>query len=286
MFRDKFEFIGSEIFKTIVEQSSDGVLLFTSNSQLFYANDQAKSILNLHSAHLNAHASELLPKLLFRQLAQSRRGMKEELEFRCDDVGVCNTGIQWLESTIQEFKIGHDVFQQLTLKDVSNSKMKESVLLHQANTDDLSGLGNRRQFRKVLDDTENDSICLAIVDVDHFKAINDKFGHAVGDSAIRFVAAKLLEFFSSALCVSRLGGEEFAVVIESNNREHIKTQFESFRSAVQSEPFSDNQHEITVSIGLAFSQDADHDVAELLQNADKALYDSKDAGRNCITVFK
>ena len=283
--RDSRELLTSSVFKTIVEQSNDAVLLFTSNAQLFYANSKAKTILKLHHAHLNAHAAELLPKLLFRQLSQSQPGQSEQLEFRCDDVGVCSQGIQWLQSTIAQFQIGELTFQQLTLKDVTDTKHKESILLHQATTDDLSGLSNRRRLRKILDDN-NENVCVAIVDVDHFKSINDKFGHAVGDSAIRFVAAKLLEYFSDALCVSRLGGEEFAIVIEADDNATIPQQFEAFRKAVQSEPFSDNQHEITVSIGIAYSDSFGQDVVGLLNNADKALYASKNAGRNCLTIYQ
>ncbi len=286
MSRNSLGIHSSEVFETIVEQSNDAILLFTSNAQLFYANSKAKTIINLHTAHLNAHASELLPKLLFRQLSESKPGQSEQIEFRCDDVGVCSTGIQWLQSNITQIQIDNSMFQQLTLKDVTDSKQKESVLLHQATTDDLSGLSNRRRLRKVLDDKTEQEICVAIVDVDHFKSINDKFGHAVGDSAIRFVAAKMLDHFSDALCVARLGGEEFAVVLESGNRTDLINQVDSFRESVLSEPFSDNQHEITVSIGMAFSDSCGADVANLLNNADKALYSSKDSGRNCLTVHQ
>ena len=285
MYRDTFEILSAEVFKTIVEQSSDAVLLFTSQAQLFFANEQAKAILNLHTAHLNLHASELLPELLYKQLTQRESIGPDSVEFPCAEIEACDAGFEWLESTVNHFQIGETRFQQMTLKDVTRSKQKESVLIQQATTDDLSGLSNRRCFRKILDDHGHKQLALAIVDVDHFKSINDKFGHLTGDNAIRFVAGKLLEHFNDALCVSRLGGEEFAVVLKMNDKDSVASQFESYRIALQNEPMAQNGHRITASIGLAFSDECQFDVGLLLHRADKALYSSKTSGRNRVTVF-
>ena len=122
------------------------------------------------------------------------------------------------------------------------------------------------------------------VDVDHFKQINDRHGHLIGDAAIRFVAEQMLKSFFEAICVARLGGEEFGVIADASI-EDVAAQFEEFRRTIQRSSFSEHNIGLTVSVGLAIGLDS-NDGHALLECADKAVYESKNLGRNRLTVFE
>ena len=121
-------------------------------------------------------------------------------------------------------------------------------------------------------------LALAIIDVDFFKRINDELGHEAGDNAIKWIAGKLRAAFSIAACIGRLGGDEFAVVLEVKNSDATKAQFENFCAEVAAEPISWYPAGMTISIGVAIAKQAGVSARELLTNADRAMYSSKQQG--------
>ena len=185
---------------------------------------------------------------------------------------------------VQRLSFGDRELRQCCLRDISGRKAQEFDLRKEAVTDDLSGLSNRRQFRRQLDLYSDDRLALAVVDVDHFKSVNDQHGHCMGDAAIRFVAAKLLQYFEMELCVARLGGEEFGVVIQVDDTNTVVENLEAFRRSIELETRAELTIELTVSIGVAFSNLENEQVFSLLERADQALYASKHNGRNCLTI--
>lgn len=156
-----------------------------------------------------------------------------------------------------------------------------------AQTDYLTGLPNRRfffdninspQYKRKLD-SENHAI--AILDIDHFKNINDTHGHEVGDIALKEFSIIISSFFKSDL-IARVGGEEFAVAIFGLSKPEIKRKLNSFRVATEeNSTIVDNKVlKFTVSIGVAYNSSKDID--SKLALADKALYVAKMKGRNTI----
>lgn len=150
--------------------------------------------------------------------------------------------------------------------------------------DFLTGLHNRRYFfhkgAKLLDRrNQGGSPALAMIDIDHFKKINDRLGHQCGDEALKHLAATLREHFPDAL-VTRLGGEEFAVLVADADLDRVRAQLESFRTAVADSlaPCEKEAIRLTVSIGLTDATTGDLD--ELLGIADTNLYRAKEQGRN------
>ena len=130
-------------------------------------------------------------------------------------------------------------------------------------------------------------LSLMILDVDHFKAVNDTYGHDAGDEVLKGLAQRVRRVVRSADLVCRLGGEEFVIVMPDTPLLIAAKIAERVRAAVQSEMFqidaSGRAIPVTASIGIAERAD-DANPDALLRRADKALYDSKTAGRNRVTA--
>lgn len=163
----------------------------------------------------------------------------------------------------------------------------EAHLIQQASTDSLTGLPNRRSFYQALTQTLSDPECggqalsVAIVDIDHFKQVNDSYGHDVGDEVLKHVAAILREGSRSSEIVARLGGEEFGLILKVN-AQPAQALAERLREAVTQTPFRSDALTValSISLGVACMRVGQMQGAQLLKAADKALYAAKRNGRN------
>jgi diguanylate cyclase (GGDEF)-like protein len=161
-----------------------------------------------------------------------------------------------------------------------------------ASTDDLTGLANRRTLaaagaqRLAQARSAGGFVALAIADIDHFKAINDRFGHDTGDLALRHVAARLREVCGSRHLLARQGGEEFVVVLDAQDPPAALALAERLCDAVRSHPFrhGDTAQTITVSVGVAMLSAQDMQLDDLLRRADAALYTAKRTGRDRVVA--
>ena len=161
-----------------------------------------------------------------------------------------------------------------------------------AMVDPLTGLVNRRGFfvetahvaRRQADNPHLGAVML--IDLDNFKAINDRFGHAVGDKVLQIFAETAVQSVRPTDFVGRLGGEEFAAVLHNVGRERAMVIAERLRAAFAEATLMVEGCAVgaTASIGMVFSDAADFDAAELLTQADKALYEAKERGRNRVEV--
>jgi diguanylate cyclase len=158
----------------------------------------------------------------------------------------------------------------------------------QARTDSLTGLPNRRSFDDALQrqiaerQRTGTAFSLMIIDADHFKAINDRYGHLVGDSVLRSLAEVLEGRLRRMDTIARIGGEEFAVILPSTAGPNACHAAEHCRLAMASHSFQGEKLRLrlTVSVGVAAADSRD-DGTSLLRRADQALYAAKQAGRNC-----
>jgi diguanylate cyclase (GGDEF)-like protein len=161
-----------------------------------------------------------------------------------------------------------------------------------AMVDPLTGIANRRSFlqdaaelaKRHAADTCPTAVLL--IDLDHFKSINDRFGHAIGDRVLQIFAGETMGVMRESDLFGRLGGEEFAVVLYNANREDAVTLAEQIRSAFAEATVEVDGYpvEATLSIGVVLHQGAPLDVPELLQQADQALYYAKEHGRDRVEV--
>lgn len=157
-------------------------------------------------------------------------------------------------------------------------------------TDPLTGLANRRAFDQIMSTAterangEDQSLCVLMVDIDHFKKVNDTHGHLVGDQALRFVANVLVESVRGDDVVSRYGGEEFAIILVGTPMESAKLVAEKIRVRVADRPLMRVRTgisigRITVSIGLTFYKKGET-AESFVERADRALYAAKQQGRD------
>ena len=157
-----------------------------------------------------------------------------------------------------------------------------------AHHDSLTGLPNRRQVEQVLATTliqaNRDNIpCAALmIDIDHFKRLNDTFGHPVGDEVLRQIAARLRDQLRAGNTLGRWGGEEFVVIAPHSEMHEAQRLGERLRHAVRSEPTA-AEHMLTVSIGIAAFRPGDTPET-LIDRADQALYRAKQGGRDRLEV--
>ncbi len=159
----------------------------------------------------------------------------------------------------------------------------------QAITDGLTGLYTHRYFQQRLGEEINTArrrkqgFALVMIDADHFKTYNDTLGHPEGDMVLRTIADLMRKFTRDSDLICRIGGDEFTVLLKEIDKENALVKAEAIRAAVES-TFRDHQVQITTSIGLAcFPEDA-QTKKDLVAAADAALYKSKRAGRNQVSV--
>ena len=156
-----------------------------------------------------------------------------------------------------------------------------------ARTDVLTGLPNRRHQQAVLDGLDRaPALALALVDVDHFKTVNDRFGHAVGDAVLVELASRLQRCLRGSDSVARWGGEEFCVTMPNTPAMHAQSLGERLARVVAEAPFAAGgvSVNLTISVGIAADPTGELQVASLLQLADQALYSAKHAGRARVVV--
>lgn len=164
---------------------------------------------------------------------------------------------------------------------------------HLSLTDPLTGLYNRRHFDSTFEreflraKRYGGDLSVAIIDIDFFKKINDTFGHLCGDHVLKEVAYLIYDSFRKTDIVFRYGGEEFVVILTETSAENANIPLERLRINVENNLFKFNNTEIkvTVSIGAASVGEGVESSADLLDRADKALYKSKEDGRNRLTMF-
>jgi diguanylate cyclase (GGDEF)-like protein len=158
-------------------------------------------------------------------------------------------------------------------------------------TDELTGVPNRRDVLRRLEDLlqrEDEPRCsVLIVDIDHFKSINDHHGHPIGDEVLKFIARELRTAVREPAFFGRLGGEEFLVVLPNTSLENACAAAERYREqimAIDTTRWFPARRRITASIGVAMSKPGTCTSSEMLMRADDALYAAKRAGRNCVRV--
>jgi putative two-component system response regulator len=167
-----------------------------------------------------------------------------------------------------------------------SAQLQADVLL-----DSLTGISNRRAFdfelnRKMIEwERQRTPIALLLLDIDHFKHVNDKYGHQAGDHALKKVAETILQCTRRMDLVCRVGGEEFAVILPVTRTCESNQAAERIRTRIEKTPiqFNDITLELTVSIGIANAMKGD-DANLLFRRADTSLYAGKQRGRNCSTL--
>ena len=177
--------------------------------------------------------------------------------------------------------------RMVTYTDVTDLVRRAKEYEQLASLDGMTGVCNRRQF-DLLAGAEwkryqryHRPLSLMLMDIDHFKQINDRLGHEAGDRAIKQIAAVCTESTRSSDVVARIGGDEFAALLPETDLQQARVVAERLRQAIRARTDS-GEIALTISIGIAAATASMPDMAALMRLADKALYDAKAAGRNCV----
>ncbi len=211
------------------------------------------------------------------------------------------TGCIVARSTIEKLsKRDIDYLEQLTHQAAAtiNRANTYSTILQYATLDALTNLNNRRQFETRLGQEiaiakrQEHPLCAMMIDIDFFKGVNDKYGHAAGDEVLRTVAGLIKDALRESDIPARYGGEEFAILLPFTKTEEAKIVGERLRKTVESTLIKINQDDeeqkeinVTISMGLAEYDNTETGEA-LFERADKALYEAKAGGRNKVCIFK
>ena len=187
------------------------------------------------------------------------------------------------------------VYHRVALfSDITDQKRSQETIWHQANFDALTGLANRRMFLERLDQEIKKSrrnglpLALVFIDLDRFKAVNDTLGHDMGDQLLQEVAARLRSCLRETDVVGRLGGDEFTVIL--NDLDDVGSVDRVAETILEklavSYCFGADVAYVSASMGITFYPDDGNDAQTLLKNADQAMYESKNWGRNRFNYFK
>jgi diguanylate cyclase (GGDEF)-like protein len=164
----------------------------------------------------------------------------------------------------------------------------EVALRNAAQTDPLTGLANRRTLERRGDELianarrHGDTLLALMIDLDHFKQVNDRHGHAQGDAVLVLLADILCELARPGDCAARLGGEEFVVLLGRTRADGAEAFDRRLREALQARAPAALGFFVDHSAGWAVLRAGDRDIHDLLQRADAALYLAKGAGRGCL----
>jgi diguanylate cyclase (GGDEF)-like protein len=186
-------------------------------------------------------------------------------------------------------RIGHRLFRYLTGDNVEADFLEE---IHRLTIiDALTGIHNKRYFLEFLDrelarcNRYHRPLGLILFDLDHFKDVNDRFGHLAGDFTLRDVAGCVKKAVRKEELLARYGGEEFALVLCETDPAGAVQAAERIRRLIEQHPFQHNgqRYQVTASLGAAVTPpDRTVSLEELIRYADEKLYEAKEAGRNCV----
>ncbi|MFV0519505.1 MAG: GGDEF domain-containing protein [Lachnospirales bacterium] len=198
--------------------------------------------------------------------------------------------IEYINSALAAFSILYIIFAKTTLVNKLESLRQKQIerLEKNVETDFLTGLYNRRYIEKKLASEYNFEECYFILcDIDHFKKINDTYGHLAGDYVLETVADLMVENFRSKDIIARWGGEEFLIFIKNVKSYDILSKVEEMRSTIEDYSFEYNDSEIKVTMTFGVKCiDNNINIDENIAHADKSLYYGKEHGRNRVVYYE
>ncbi|MDH7944340.1 GGDEF domain-containing protein [Pseudohongiella sp. SYSU M77423] len=179
-------------------------------------------------------------------------------------------------------------------REIRRRQQLEKELKWQAQTDPLTGLFNRRQYELLFNQEmasarrNKTPLTLGLIDLDHFKAINDKYGHDLGDHVLCQVADILQQPLRDSDIIGRFGGEEFIIILPRTDVDQARVVAERMRLALSETIISHQGQTVVVSATFALAEltPEDKDINSVIRRADDALYEGKDSGRNCVVCVR
>jgi polar amino acid transport system substrate-binding protein len=287
-------YFNKELFKDLFLHVKEDILFVDPKGMIIFVNKEAQDILRLDIKEGKTHVSDVLKV----------KGFYCEEDLDCFDLAREKVQVAFKGYMIKEETQGKHLvtgtlipmfFPKLefrgsviVLRDVTQEKRSEEIIYNVTNYDRVTGIPNKNYFMDYLNlsvqtaKIENKMMALFIIDLDNFKTVNDIMGHSVGDELLRKVANGIKDVLEHGSQISRIGGDEFTVVIPAANRINDILAISRRLMNLFTDPWelAGKEYYITCSIGIAVCPHDGEDLENLLRNADTALNNAKDSGKN------
>jgi len=286
------------IYKTIVDKVTDAVIVADFQGDILYWNDSAKNIFGYSEEEvLGKYVHDVLPVHELRERAdnsfrkfQKNGGSGPLIGKGIQVKGLTKSGkeihVHFSPSIV---KIDGEIYVFAFIRDITELITLQEKLKYQSVTDELTGVFNRRAFMDISQKAfvhaqrHNEAFSLALFDIDHFKLVNDNYGHHAGDRVIVEFATYINGTIREDDLFGRVGGEEFYLALPKTDIENAKMITERIRQGIEHLPIhvDEKRLNITVSIGISSALENDN-YDDMQQRSDTALYKAKNSGRNQI----
>lgn len=289
-----------ELYKSILHASPDAIVTSDLQGTITHASAAAVAMLRCHSAE----------QLLGHNIAEFRdpdEAARADANIAAMFDGVYNGAEEYrlvcVDSSVLDTEINAEIVRDaqgrpsgivFVVRDIHERRKAQERLRHLAQHDPLTGLANRTLFddrlKQALASATRDqtSLALMFIDLDEFKPVNDQFGHGVGDLLLQEAAQRMLLCLRDSDTVSRIGGDEFMVLLRNVEHESDALLVSEKIRASMAQPFRVAGHTLNIScsIGLALYPQHGNDNLSLSMNADQAMYEAKKSGRNQTVVYQ
>lgn len=284
----------------IADRSGDIVMVLDVEGAIRFVSPSVERLSGLDPEALVGRAALeiILPEDADGLIAMHRQAMANPdetfmHEFRAIQPDLLPGGIGWFETHTRATidRTGTATGAVSVIREVSERKARELELAQAATTDPLTGLLNRRGFDVAYNEcksspTGQTQACIAMFDIDHFKGVNDRYGHGAGDEVLKSFSAVLMNAVRDTDVLSRLGGEEFAVLLPNTDLDEARTVCERIRMRFgDTVMFTRDQARLSVTVSAGLTRVPQNaTLAQTLRLVDEALYAAKASGRNCLSI--
>lgn len=291
---DSKAFQSNQLMASVMEACAEAIMVTDHTTRIVWANSAFEKL----TGYSRKEVQGKKPPQILSSGKQSR-------EFYQELWGCLNRGEHWSGELVNRHKSGRLYYEQMTItpvqdrngqvshyvaikKDISRRKQDQLKLEELASKDSLTGLANRRTFMERLNEylalREPGQDVVMMLDLDHFKKVNDNFGHQCGDQVLIHLAQILQQEFNSDTLLGRMGGEEFAILVPNCTLKEGLQKAQALCETLEASRVSCGQYElqITTSVGITAVTSKDDHAEKLLDRADKGLYLAKKSGRACV----
>lgn len=281
----------------------EGIVIIDRNSEIVFFNEGAEKIFGyMANEIIGQKLDSLLPErfhiqhdMLVQEFASGETRTRTSEERHRQIYGRRKNGDEFsAAAAIFDLSSRDEKYYGAVVRDISNSRKTEEELLRLAATDPLTGAFNRREFTVIAErealrsNRYHHPLSVLMLDIDHFKRLNDTYGHAAGDKVLQRFTMICANALRNVDVFGRWGGEEFVALLPETDIQGASVIAERLRKLMADNVLTYNDHKIefTVSIGIAEFKDGETSIDGVLSRADNAVYDAKKAGRDRISVFR
>ena len=287
-------------YEALVDAAYDGVISVDMNQRIRMMNASARQMFQVDEAIVGEHLDRLLPERFHKRHDEMVAGFRHSpilsrpMQLRSPVVGRRSDGGEFpLEVTLSKIRVGEAQELTAVVRDLTEQVRMIEELRVAATRDCLTGLSNRRRIDEIAQnefiraDRFEHELAILLIDIDHFKAINDAHGHQSGDRVLQSVAQRIRGATRMVDFIGRWGGEEFLVVLPESSLDNARLCAERIREFVHSKPHGIDAAapiRATVSVGVTARHGPEDTLHDMFLRADAALYAAKDLGRNRVAI--